>query len=97
MSTDARCLFTELLAEYRPDRGNQFPLSSRKVCKRLGVGKSAASRCIKELVERGWLIEVNPGRLRGAHSTRTKTVSIAHFPDPEAGRAASMEFERWSP
>ncbi|WP_293392122.1 hypothetical protein [Nevskia sp.] len=60
MSTDARALLVEFRSLFNIDENSVF-LSVREMERRLNVGQRRAQAARDELLERGWIIELEPG------------------------------------
>ena len=52
----ARCLLTEFINIYRPDRNGTLSLSTRNAAKRIGVAENTIIKAFNDLVGHGFLI-----------------------------------------
>lgn len=89
MSVHAKCLLIELLARYRPDEPNSFPLPNAEAARWLACAPNTAARAIAELTERGWIVIERRGTMRGSRSARCRVVSLAAYPSDT--RVACMD------
>jgi hypothetical protein len=55
LSPPARCLLLELKALYNGRNNGELFLSVREAARRLGIGKTLAAKCFRELCDRGFI------------------------------------------
>lgn len=91
LSSAARSLLVEILAEYRPAKNGFLAWPVRRAAQRLSVSKDTAARALIELERNGWLkvstAAAFGGRAKGA------TYAVTMFPDDRTGEPASFAFE----
>lgn len=76
-------LITYLLAAYRPDKPNSFPVGARRVALMIGVSEAAARKAVQELIEKGHVKQERKGSNYGRVATRERIVSLTRY-DTEA-------------
>jgi DNA-binding MarR family transcriptional regulator len=69
-------LLVYLLADYRPERPNSFPVGERRVALMIGVSEATAAKAVNELIEKGHLRLERRGRNYGRVATRERIVSL---------------------
>ena len=79
LSGNAFMLLTYLLAKYRPEMPNSFPVGQRTVSLLIGVSPKTGSKLVDELIEKGHLREERKGRGRGCTKTRERVVSLTRY------------------
>jgi len=85
LSGNAAKLFATLLAAYRPDRPNCFPVGDKRAGELIGVSPSTGKRAVNELVKAGYLRQERKGRNTGKARSRERIVSLTRF-DTETSR-----------
>jgi DNA-binding transcriptional MocR family regulator len=96
LSTVARCAYIELASRYAGPSSNngRIPYSLREMAKALNVSKATAMRALKELQERGFIVETK----RGAFSLKVRHATewlLTEFGDDRNGDLARKDFARW--
>jgi hypothetical protein len=95
LSGNALKLLVALLASYRPNKPNSFPVGAATVARLTSVSDKTAKRLVDELITTGHLREERKGRNRGVVKTRERVVSLTrHDTDTQKGDPA-LPIKRW--
>lgn len=97
LSPDARALLIELRALYKGAENRVF-LSRGQIEKRLGVGRFKAENARDQLIDRGFIIEIEPASFK-RKVPHAPAYRLTNEPvDPQRdGATASKEYMRWRP
>lgn len=79
LSGTAFKLLTYLLAEYRPDKENSFPVGGRRVASKIGCSPTAGKKAVDELIQTGHLSLERRGGNSGHTATRERVVSLTRY------------------
>ena len=79
LTAQAKALYVEIAAQYRPDKENHFPLSNAEAARLIPCAPRTALKAIDQLVERGFFSLERPGRSWGPSSSRCRIVSVGIF------------------
>ncbi|WP_018174024.1 hypothetical protein [Thioalkalivibrio sp. ALJ9] len=94
---EAKALLIEMRLLYSPSDGNRIFLSFREMMRRLNVGRKVTTRARAQLLELGWIREVEPGSF--TRKTRHATVyALENEPIHDGdGATAPKSYMRWAP
>jgi hypothetical protein len=98
LSPPSRCLLLELKALYNGRNNGELFLSVREAARRLGIGKSLAAKCFRELCDRGFIKIAKQGAFNvKAASWRGDATAwlLTEHPPGDAAGAGSRDFMRW--
>lgn len=79
LSGNAFQLISVLLAKYRPNNPNSFPVGGATVGKLIQVSEKTAKKTVDELIFKGHLREERRGRNRGDVKSRERVVSLTRY------------------
>jgi DNA-binding transcriptional MocR family regulator len=93
-----RAIYVEIASRYRgPESNNgRIPYSVREAAAALHIGKATASRALRSLEDRGFIVATQ----RGAFSFKVRHATewrLTEFPCDVTDQLATKEFARWSP
>lgn len=95
LSGNAFKLICTLLAAYRPNKGNSFPVGGRTVAKLINVSEKTGAKLVDELIEKGHLREERKGRNRGMVKTRERVVSLTRFDTETHAGEPGLPVTKW--
>jgi hypothetical protein len=84
-----------LLASYRPDRSNVFPVGERRMAEMCGCANATAKKSINELIEGGFLKEERKGRNRGNAASRERIVSLTRYDTDATAGDPNLPIRIW--
>jgi hypothetical protein len=94
----ARAIYCEMAKRYAGDGSNngRLPYSVREAAAELKVGLATASRALKSLEERGFIVPVTKGAfsLKKRHATEWR---LTEFPCDVTHAVPTKDFMRWQP
>ena len=96
----ARCVLLELKALYNGLNNGDLFLSVREAARRVGIGKTLAASCFRELRERGFITVSKPGAFNMKATSRRGDATawlLTEFPPGDGMGVGSKDFMRWSP
>ncbi len=95
----ARALLVELMALYHGGNNGSLFLSVREAAKRLGIGKTLASRCFRDLTEKGFIRVVRQGAFNTKSAARRGDATAWLLTEFGLGgdKAGTRDFMRWRP
>lgn len=79
LSPHAFKILSMLMAEYRPDKPNLFPVGARRIAEMCGCSSHTAKKSIDELIECVFLHVQQKGRNRGNAHSRERIVSLTRY------------------
>ena len=79
LSPTAFKIIVILLASYRPDGYNVFPVGERRMAEMCGCAPATAKKAIDELIAGGFLKEERQGRSRGNAASRERIASLTRY------------------
>ena len=79
LSPPAFKLLVFLLAQYRPEKPNSFPVGARRVSLMISVSEASASKAVQELVEAGHFKLERHGRNYGRVASRERVISLTRY------------------
>lgn len=79
LSPRAFKIITYLLASYRPNKPNAFPVGERRLLRECGCAAKSSRSAISELLDGGFLREERRGRNRGCGSGRERVISLTMY------------------
>lgn len=88
-------LITILIASYRPNKPNSFPVGRKTVSQLIGVSERTASVIVNHLIWGGHLREERAGRNRGSVRTRERIVSLTRFDTETSPGQPNRPIQRW--
>lgn len=95
LSGNAFKLLVSLLASYRPNKPNSFPVGRKSVSERINVSEKTASKLVDELIDAGHLREERKGRNSGCVKTRERVVSLTRYDTEMHVGDLSLPIEVW--
>lgn len=95
LSGNAIKLLACLLAEYRPERPNSFPVGERRVALMIGVSDATAAKAVNELINGGHLRVERRGRNIGRVATRERIVSLTRHDTETAKGDPDLPIKLW--
>jgi hypothetical protein len=93
LSTGARMVYLELMANYNTRMENHVYLAARKGAELMGCDKKSIPRWLKELQHYGFIVMVEPGCLGVEGHGHAPTWRLTEM--PYAGAAPTWEFMNW--
>jgi DNA-binding MarR family transcriptional regulator len=78
LSGTAFKLITYLLAQYRQQNPNSFPVGARRVAQMVNASEASAKNAVDELIDKGYLREERRGQNFGRVATRERIVALTH-------------------
>lgn len=100
LSVGARALLIELKALYNGFNNGTLFLSVREAAKRLGVGKTFAAKCFRELQDRGFIRVSKAGAFSLKMSSRRGDATawaLTEYPVGNEMGVGTKDFMRWAP
>lgn len=95
LSGNAFKLICCLMAKWRPDRPNSFPVGGNTVAKLIDVDPKTAKKLVDELIEKGHVREERKGRNRGLVKTRERVVSLTRYDTETIAGDPSLPIKIW--
>lgn len=95
LSANAFRLITMLMASYRPNNPNSFPVGGATIERLIGVSAKTAKRIVDELIEAGHLQEERKGCNRGNVKTRERVVSLTRYDTETCAGNPNKPIEVW--
>ena len=84
-----------LLASYRPDEANVFPVGESRMAETIGCAPATAKKAIDELVAGGFLKVEQKGRNRGKASGRERIVSLTQYDTETSAGDPGLPLKIW--
>ncbi|QYI99810.1 helix-turn-helix domain-containing protein [Thalassovita mediterranea] len=84
-----------LMASYRPDQANVFPVGESRMAETIGCAPATAKNAIDELIEGGFLKLEQKGRNRGKASGRERIVSLTQYDTETSVGDPSLPVKTW--
>ena len=100
LSPPARCLLHELKALYNGRNNGGLFMSVREAARRVGIGKTLAAKCFRELIDRGFIKIARQGAFNVKAASRRGDATawlLTEYPPGDSDGAGSRDFMRWRP
>ena len=100
LSPAARCVLIELKALYNGRNNGDLFLSVREAARRVGIGKTLAAKCFRDLIDRGFVRIARQGAFNMKAAARRGDATswlLNEFPPGDGMGAGSRDFMRWQP
>ena len=100
LAPPARCLLVELKALYNGSNNGTLFLSVREAARRVGIGKTLAARCFRDLLDRGFIQIARPGAFNTKAASRRGDATawlLTEYPPGDELGVGSKDFMRWQP
>jgi hypothetical protein len=95
LSPAAFKLLSYLMAEYRPEKPNSFPVGTRRVSLMIEVSEPAATKAVDELIKTGHVRLQRPGTNIGRVATRERVVSLTRYDTETAKGEPDLPKKLW--
>lgn len=95
LSPPAFKIISILLASYRPDRANVFPVGERRMSEMCGCAPATAKKSVDELIAGGFLREERKGRSRGNAASRERIVSLTRYDTDTIAGCPNLPIKIW--
>lgn len=96
LSGNALKLLLYLMASYRPNKPNSFPVGRKTLADKINVSEKTAAKLVDELVEKGHLREERKGRNRGFTKTRERVASLTRYDTEMHAGNPELPIEVWN-
>ena len=95
LSAAAFKVIVMLMASYRPDDANLFPVGESRIADMVGCAPATAKKAIDELIAGGFLRVEQKGRNRGNASGRERIVSLTQYDTETAVGDPGLPVKTW--
>lgn len=95
LSGNAFKLNVMLLAQFRPNMSNSFPVGAATVSLMLNISEKTAKKVVDELIEKGHLWEQREGRNRGLVKTRERVASLTRYDTESQAKDPELPIIIW--
>lgn len=98
LSPSARCVLIELKALYNGRNNGELFLSVREAARRIGVGKTLAATCFRDLLDRGFIKVARRGAFNTKAASRRGDATawlLTEFAPADGLGAGTRDFMRW--
>lgn len=84
-----------LLASYRPDKPNAYPVGERRMARRCGCAPATARKAVDELMARGFLRQERKGGNRGNAASRERVASLTRYDTEAVAGDPNLPIKTW--
>jgi len=95
LSPPAFKIISMLLASYRPDNPNAFPVGQRRMADMCGCASATAKKAVDELIEGGFLRQERRGRSRGSAASRERVASLTRYNTDAIAEDPDLPMKTW--
>jgi len=95
LSPPAFKIIAILMASYRPDNPNAFPVGQRRMADMCGCASATAKKAIDELVAGGFLREERRGRSQGSAASRERVASLTRYDTDAIAGDPDLPIKTW--
>ena len=96
LSPPAFKIITILLASYRPDKPNVFPVGERRMAGMCGCAPATAKKAVAELIAGGFLRQERKGRSQGDAASRERIASLTQYDTETAAGDPNLPIKTWA-
>jgi len=95
LSPPAFKIIVMMLAAYRPDKPNAYPVGGRRMARRCGCAPATATNAIDELIAGDFLREERKGGNRGNAASRERVASLTRYDTETAAGDPNLPIKTW--
>ncbi|WP_417490412.1 hypothetical protein [Maricaulis sp.] len=95
LSPPAFKIITILLASYRPNKPNVFPVGERRMAGMCGCAPATAKKAVDELIAGGFLRQERQGRSQGGAASRERIASLTRYHTETAVEDPDLPMKTW--
>ena len=95
LSGNAFKLIALLLAKYRHEKPNSFPVGSRRVAGMINISESVAAKAVQELIDTGHFRQERKGQNLGRVATRERIVSLTRYDTETSAGDPDLPIKVW--